>query len=297
MRISTTSAFQSRPVRPNPADTISTGQELGTDDTQKDLFALSAGVASIEMAKPLADFAKQRATSSWQIGAYAIAAGLAGGPALGSAVVEAVEKAVSDPAARGMLAVASGFEGPGSVENIRRASAGLGKSPAQEGLFGLAAGVGGERVADEAIELGLTEGQNDTEAAYYALATAVAGGVRQLGPTLAMAEDFASSPVLNGPYAVAASLAGRDNARSVLRMAESLGRTPEEKAAFSLAGALAGVERAPGFIRMARAMAENETQVPAMTVAATLTGAPTTAKNATAVAGSILFQELSRSSD
>ena len=291
MNIRSSSNFISRPVRPNPADTISTGQELGTDDTQKDLFALSAGVSGVEMAKSLTDFAKKRAASSWLTGAYAIAGALAGGPALGSAVVDTVEKAVCDPVARGLLAVASGFEGPGSVEEIRRSSAGLGKTPAQEGLFGLAAGVAGVRGADEAIELGLAEGQNDTEAAYYALATAVAGGVRQLGSALEMAEDFASTPELNGPYAVAASLAGRDDARSVLRLAEGMGRTPAEKAAFGLAGALAGVERAPGFIRMARAMAENESQIPAMAVAATLTGAPTSAKIATALAGTMLFQE------
>lgn len=294
MRIQATTP--SRPVRPNPADTISTGQALGADDTQKDLFALSAGVAGIDMAPALAKFGKEKATggASWQMGAYAVAGGLAGGPALGSAIVESVEKAVADPSARGLVAVAAGFEGPGAVEDIRRASAGLGKNGAQEGLFGVAAGVAGVQLADEAIELGMAEGSDDTEAAYYALATAVAGGARELGSAISMAEDFASHPALQGPYAVAAALAGKENARSALRMAEGMGRTVEEKAAFSLAGALAGVERAPGFIRMARAMAENENQVPAMTVAATLTGAPASTKNATAVAGAVLFQEYSK---
>lgn len=286
-------AIFNRPVRPNPADTIATGQELGTDDTQKDLFALSAGVAGIEMAPALAKLGKEKAPegASWQMGAYAVAGGLAGGPALGSAIVDAVEKAVSDPAAQGLVAVAAGADGPDAVADIRRASAGLGKSGAQEGLFGVAAGVAGVESADEAIEVGLAEGDNDTEAAYFALATAVAGGARELGSAISMARDFASHPDLNGPYAVAAALAGKDNARSALRMAEGMGQTVEEKAAFSLAGALAGVERAPGFIRMARAMADNESQVPAMAVAATLTGAPTSAQRTTAVAGAILFQE------
>lgn len=293
MKIRPTTAFHNRPIRPNPADTIATGQELGADDTQKDLFALSAGVAGTEMAKSLAEFAKTHSHESWQMGVYAIAGALAGGPALGTTVVAAVEKVVSDPTARGMLAVASAVEGPGSIADIRRASAGLGETTAQEGLFGVAAGVAGVEVADEAIELGLAKGRNGTEAAYYALATAVAGGVRELGPSVEMAEDFASAPELNGPYAVAASLAGRGNARSVLRMAESLGSNPQEKAAFSLAAGLAGVERAPGFIRMARAMAENESQTPAMTVAATLTGAPSSAQRMVAAAGMTLFHELS----
>ena len=53
----------SRPVRPNPADTISTGQSLGSDDTQKDLFALSAGIAGTDLAPALAKLTSGRETA------------------------------------------------------------------------------------------------------------------------------------------------------------------------------------------------------------------------------------------
>lgn len=282
---------QNRPIRPNPADTISTGQELGTDDTQKDLFSISAGIAGVRQAPELAELGKSQGVNSWQQGGLAVAASLAGGAALGGVVMEAAKALSSDPVEQVYLTAASAFDGKEELQNIQRASSGLGDDSHQQGLFAIAAGVAGVQGAGEAIEVGLAEGQSKTEASFYAIATAVAGGARSLGPLLSIAEDFASDESLNGPYALAASLAGRDSAQSVLRMAEALGETPKEKAAFSLAGALLGAERAPGFIRLARATSENPSQIPAMTVAAALTGAPTSRNRATAVAGAMLFQE------
>ena len=286
-----TSPVVSRPVRPNPADTITTGQELGTDDIQKDLFSLSTGVAGTRKASSLAEFGKSQAKDSWHQGALAVAASLAGGAVLGAVVVKAAKALSSNPTEQAYLSTAAAFEGKEELLAIHRASEGLGDNAHQQGLFAIAAGVAGERGAGEAIDVGLSKGQNKTEAGFYSMATAVAGGARALGPLLRIAEDFASDESLNGPYALAASLAGRDSAQSVLRMAEALGETPKERAAFSLAGALLGAERAPGFVRLARAVSENPTQVPAMTVAAALTGAPTSRTRATAVVGAMLFQE------
>ncbi len=284
-----------RPIRPNPADTISTGQELGADDTQKDLFAVSAGIAQIQTAPANAEFGKSWGEGSWHQGALAMASALAGGPALASAVVSAVREARPDqPVLVAMLSVATAYEGAEALPDILALTSGLGETSKEQGLFAIAASVAGVRGADEAIEVGLSEGNGSTEQAYYAAATAAAGGSRALGPILNIAEDFASTPELRGPYALAAGLSGKDSATGVLRMAEALGQTSREKAAFSLAGSLLGVERTPGFIRMARAMAENEAQIPAMTIAAALTGAPTSARVATAIAGAVLFQEPSQ---
>lgn len=283
MNISTFVPASTR-LRPDPAKTIEKGLELGQDPVQQDLFAVSTAISGVKNAAEFSDLGKARGTDSWQKGAYAIAASLTGSAATGLSLLQSVEELFADPVARGFFGVAGGLAGASDLNHLKDVTTGFGATPLENGLLGVAAAVAGPEGASEAIHVGLNEGQNSREGSQFALATAVAGGAQGVGIALQVARDFASVPELAGPYAVAASLAGREDAVSVLRMAEDMGQNNSEKALFSLVGALVGVERAPGFVRMSRAMAPTEGQIPRLAVAAALTGSQASAKEAAVAA-------------
>ena len=276
-------------LRPNPAETIEKGVELGADPVQQDLFALSAGVADVKSASEFAELGRSKGESSWQKGAYSVAGALTGSPAAGLGLVSTVESLFQDPVSRGFFAVAGSVVGSEELSAIKDITTGYGATPAENGLLGVAAAVAGLEGAQEAVNIGLAEGKSTEEGAYFALATALAGGAQGLGSTLDVARDFASSPTLAGPYAVAAALAGPEDATAALRMAEDLGQTDAEKAMFALVGGLVGAERGPGFVRMSRALSPTEGQTPAMAVAAALTAAGTDTSREAAVAGAVLL--------
>ena len=278
-------------IRPNPAETVEKGLELGEDSVQQDLFALSTGISGVQASKAFIDLGKLKGDGSWQKGAYAAASALSGSTATGLALVDTVESLFSDPIQRGFFALAGSLAGQEQVAGLKDLTTGYGKSPTENGLLGVASAIAGPEGAQEALEVGLAEGRDVHEGTYFAVATALAGGVRELGPTLDIARDFASSQALSGPYAVAAALSGADSAASVLRMAEDLGQTVQEKALFGVVGGLVGAERGPGFVRLARALADQESQVPAFAVAAALTGVDATPEQVGAASAMVLAFE------
>lgn len=275
-------------LRPNPAETIEKGVELGADPVQQDLFALSAGVADVKSAAEFAEVGRSKGVDSWQKGAYSVASALAGSPAAGLGLIQTVESLFADPTSRGLFAVAGSLSRGEDLAALKDLTTGYGATPSETGLLGVAGAVAGLEGAQEAINLGLSEGRNSQEGAYFALATALVGGAQELGSTLDIARDFASSPTLAGPYAVAAALAGADEATAALRMAEDLGHNDNEKAMFALVGGLVGAERGPGFVRMSRALSPTEAQTGAMAVAAALTSAGTESPREAAVAAAVL---------
>jgi hypothetical protein len=276
--------------RPNPAETIEKGIELGADPVQQDLFAITAGIADVKSAGELSELGKSKGVQSWQMGAYAVAGALAGSPTSGGSLIAAVEGLFADPISRGFFALAGGLAGTQATAQIKEVTAGYGQSPAENGLLGVAAAVIGPEGAVEAIQAGLEEGESSREGSLLGLATALAGGAQELKPMVSLARDFASHPELVGTYAVAAALAG-EGASSALRMAEDLGENPREKALFAVVGGLVGAERGPGFVRMSRALSPDPDQVGSMAVAAALTGAMTSPEREAAAAAVTLFLE------
>jgi hypothetical protein len=284
-------APRSAGFRPNPAETIEKGVELGADAVQQDLFAFTAGVSDVKSAPDFAEVGKSRGSTSWQKGAYSVAASLAGTPAAGMGLVQTVESLFEDPIARGFFAVAGGLAGAEQTGQLKEITTGYVKDSAENGVLGVAAAVAGPEGAGEAINAGLSEGKDSKEGSLFALATSLAGGAQELGPTVNIARDFASTPELAGPYAVAVAMAGQDQAASALRMAEDLGENEQEKALFAIVGGLVGAERGPGFIRMSRALSPNQAQVGTMALAAALTGADASKEKETvAAAVALLFE-------
>lgn len=276
--------------RPDPAETIEKGVELGADAVQQDLFALSAGISDVKSAPDFAELGKSKSADSWQKGAYSVAAALSGTPAAGAGIVQTVESLFADPTSRGFFAVAAAVAGTDQLERLKDITTGYGGNTAENGVIGVAAALAGAEAAGETINAGLGEGKDTREGSLFTLAAAIAGGAEELGPAVSVARNYASSPELAGPYAVAAALAG-DNAVPSLRMAEDLGQNDQEKALFALVGSLVGVDRAPGFVRMSRALSPNESQVGSMALAAALTGAAASnEKEAVAAAVALLLE-------
>lgn len=129
--------------RPDPAETIEKGIELGSDPVQQDLFALSAGVSDVKSAADFVEVGKSKGQDSWQKGAYSVAASLSGTPAAGAGLVQTVEGLFSDPTSRGYFAVAGGLAGSEEMVRLKDITTGFGANPTENGVLGVAAAIAG----------------------------------------------------------------------------------------------------------------------------------------------------------